>query len=155
MHIATLGALLLVIVTGARSQEPVPPNCPDTCPGFNCEPNEGYNCTGKNNTCCGAGTLYGPSCMPSDGSTKCCTHYLSAKVCGANQDCCGFGGPGASSESFCCSEGTKCCQLGTLPGVCCDQTTAPVCCGVNLAYPWCCPEGRTCGQNYTQCLTSP
>ena len=160
MYIATLGALLLVVVTAQ-----VPHPCPFTCPGYDCQndpsctgpnptPSEscGYNCTGKNSTCCGAGLLYGPSCMPGDGSTKCCTHYLAATVCDANQDCCGYGGPGASSESFCCSEGTKCCQAGTMPGVCCDQATAPVCCGVNGPYPWCCGEGRTCGQNINECL---
>ncbi len=101
-------------------------NCPST---GSCS----LNCT-VNQQCCGSG-LMDPTCFVPSSTLFCCTWYLDAALCPSEAQCCGSGGPGASSVAFCCSAGASCCSRGAgSNSVCCaaDET----CCGNNI----CCSD---------------
>ena len=129
----------------------VDPPCPWTCARVNFV--DGVNCT-DGSTCCGVGTMH-TSCVQTNGTTKCCEHFDDSKQCEVADDCCGSGGPDASSLSYCCKDGSKCCGgIQTDDESLCCNATATCCRG--SAWPrdtyWCCPQGKTCDvDKYSSC----
>jgi hypothetical protein len=129
-----------------RAQAPTDPqanNCPGSAGTMNhCKDNE---------LCCGFNSST-PRCIPSVTTDQCCTHFNAAAVCSSTQSCCGSGsgGVGANTFSFCCEEGSTCCQSASRTGTstCCLSGTT--CCAAALIGV-CCKNGEICDADANSC----
>jgi len=131
--------------TQAPTSSPTSAPPANNCPGA--AGTAGVNCS-EGTTCCGYGTMT-PSCLPADGSKKCCTWYLSSTQCDPDAVCGGSLGPGASSYAQCGAPGSSFCNKGFgSNSFCADETYN--CCGYQSAYSFCCPQNCGCNNgNYT------